>query len=80
MREQCMCGASDCVACRGPSAKYATWCGECPYVEGETGEGCTADPGSDDCQRKCDADNAEVDAYESRMEARADRIRDERGY
>ena len=68
-----MCGALDCVACRGPSAKYAAWCDECPY-EDECGE--TTSPGDDECQRKCDSDNAEVDAYESRMEARADRLRE----
>lgn len=77
MREPCMCGASDCVACRGPSAKYATWCDDCRYAD-ECDE--TTEPGSDDCQCKVDADNAEIDAYEARMEARADRERDERGY
>lgn len=68
-----MCGASDCVACRGPSAKYAAWCDECPYAD-ECDE--TTSPGDDACQRQTDAENAEVDAYESRMEARADRLRD----
>jgi len=72
-REPCLCGALDCVACRGPSAKYATWCDECPYSD-ECNE--TTSPGDSACQLQTDNDDAEVEAHEANMEARADRIRD----
>ena len=68
-----MCGASDCVACRGPSSKFAAWCDECHYAD-ECDE--TTSPGDDTCQRQMDTESAEENAYEARMEARADRIRD----
>ena len=70
MREPCLCGALDCVACRGPSAKYANWCDECEYID-ECGD--TTSHGDDECQRQCDAENAVIDAYEARMDARRDR-------
>jgi hypothetical protein len=73
MKEPCYCGALDCVRCHGESARYYGWCDECTYSD-ECGE--TTSPGDDECQMKCDADNAEVNAYEARMEARADRRRD----
>jgi hypothetical protein len=71
--EPCLCGALDCVACRGPSARFANWCDGCEYEEGEDGEGCKASPGDGDCQRKDDEDRAIEDAYEAREERRRER-------
>ena len=65
MNERCMCGALDCVACRGPSAKYALWCDECPYLED-----CNASPGDERCQRKQDDDEARLESQLERLEAR----------
>ncbi len=60
MREPCMCGALDCVACRGTSALFVGWCDECEHADECDPE--VVAPGSDDCQRKTDNDNAKESA------------------
>lgn len=32
-REQCYCGALDCVRCYGPAAKFSGWCDDCIHAE-----------------------------------------------
>lgn len=85
-REPCMCGALDCVACHGESARFATWCEECQYAE--EGE-CDPDkicPGSNACRRQADIDDQRIDEWEDRQldrefeawQEHLDRLRDER--
>jgi hypothetical protein len=70
MRDPCMCGAADCVACRGPSARYYGACDECRYAAGDEDEGpCEATPGRDGCTMWERAQEARAEAaWERRHE------------
>lgn len=71
MKEPCLCGALDCVACHGESARYYGWCDECEFADGSyDGVECTAAPGSNECKRKELADEAKAEAQLARMERR----------
>jgi len=66
-REPCMCGASDCVACRGESAKFVNWCENCDMEE-ECEDGW---PGGPDCAMKAKHDDA---VMEEQLEAKQTRF------
>jgi hypothetical protein len=57
MSEPCMCGDPACYLCFGPQAKFYGWCDECEHAD--ECDPSAVIPGSKDCQRKTDNDNAE---------------------
>jgi hypothetical protein len=65
-----MCGAADCVACRGPAAAWYGACDACEFIEE-----CGAVPGEAGCLLWERAEARREDAEERRYEARSWRRR-----